>query len=450
MRRLFNVYSLWGIGTALVIISLLLAARAEAAAPSSLSKWLSKEAVPELRQQLRQHPRYQGQSIAIVSAGNDALSQALVKLLHLNLENRAGISVWRARAASNANRDGLQSIDALVCEVQAQFEYTVQVTARSRGGNRGEVSIALTPVAAPDVVNEKWQWQGKLNVGEREYLERPTDTQAGNGSLGAPWNSSEIDLAAHSLSRELACALRPQVVTHLGLQWPDQTAVPGIFADTVNASRHLLGSYRELAYSEDDADYALSIELQRFGDNTWQLWLISTPRRAPLLPVQAVTYIRVSDPTQLMTLASGTPTGSSYGVPAGDPLDYIDVEMLDATQRDKGRTAADLEVTLRIANRAEWPLEYSFSLSGGHFNHCIANPAYYRHDGYGKLQGSLPAGDSVVRRLLIKGASHQPTPMFGTRKCAGFRDLDGFEDFASQGYKVTDFVRWDLNQEVTR
>ena len=126
------------------------------------------------------------------------------------------------------------------------------------------------------------------------------------------------------------------------------------------------------------------------------------------------------------------------------------MEMLDATQRDSGHASAELEVTLRIANQADWPLEYSFTLSGGHFNHCIANPAYYRHDGYGQLQGRIDGGDSVVRRLTISGTEHRPTPVFGTRKCAGFRDLDGFEDFAGRGYKVTDFVRWDAGGEEAR
>ena len=126
------------------------------------------------------------------------------------------------------------------------------------------------------------------------------------------------------------------------------------------------------------------------------------------------------------------------------------MEMLDATQRDSGRATAELEVTLRIGNLAEWPLEYSFTLSGGHFNHCIADPAYYRHDAYGKLEGRINAGESVVRRLLITGTQHRPTPVFGSRKCAGFRDLDGFENFASRGYKVTDFVRWQTSEGKIR
>ena len=125
-------------------------------------------------------------------------------------------------------------------------------------------------------------------------------------------------------------------------------------------------------------------------------------------------------------------------------LDFLDVKLLDATQTDGRGARAALQVTLQIGNRAQWPLEYSFTLSGGHFNHCIATPGYYRHDRYGSLDGSLAGGETVVRRLVIENAKHNPRPIFGTRKCAGFRDLEGFEEYRRQGHKVTDYVRWQM------
>ena len=75
-----------------------------------------------------------------------------------------------------------------------------------------------------------------------------------------------------------------------------------------------------------------------------------------------------------------------------------------------GRSRADLSVALRLVNRAEWPIAYSLRLSGGHFNHCIARPGYYRHDRYGQLSGTLAPGDSEVRRLVVKGLVHRPYP----------------------------------------
>jgi hypothetical protein len=306
------------------------------------------------------------------------------------------------------------------------------------------------PVDQPEQAEGSWHWKGKFNLAEQEYIDRAAESLPANGSLAAPWQNEEVEIAARHLSRDFACALRPQVRTHLAIQWPEQSGLPGLFSDTINASRHLLGSYRELALGGVDADYEINVELQRFGDDTWQLWLVGIPRRTPLIPVQAVTYFRVADQDWLVQPTAGSTIWQSQNVPAGEAVDFIDVEMLDATQRDSGRASAELEVTLRIANRAEWALQYSFTLSGGHFNYCIADPAYYRHDGYGRVEGRIDAGDSVVRRLLINGAEHRPTPTFGTRKCAGFRDLDGFEDFADRGYKVTDFVRWDTGGGIAK
>jgi hypothetical protein len=445
-----NYYKIIGAGLAIFFSSCLLVSTAEAAVPSALSKWLSRQTVPSLRERLLQHPRYQGQAIAIVATEDNALSEALVKVLYTNLESRAGITLWRPPSANPVAVGTSANIDALDCVSQPGFDYVLQVAAAAGKFDSGEVSIRLVPVAQTEQSDDGWQWKGKFNQAEQEYIERAADSLPADGSLAAPWQAEEVETAALRLSRELACALRPQVRTHLVLQWPEQSSLPGLFADTVNASRHLVGNYRELAHSGRDVDYDISIELQRFRKDTWQLWLIGTPRKTALLPVQAVTYFRVADQEWPVSAKPHSIASPDYSLPIGDAADFIDVELLDATQSDSGRRSADLEVTLRIANRADWALEYSFSLSGGHFNYCIADPAYYRHDGYGEVEGSIGAGDSVVRRMLISGTQHRPTPAFGTRKCAGFRDLDGFEDFADQGYKVTNFVRWDTSGGMTK
>ena len=440
------------IATSLAIFfcTCLVTSAAEAVAPSALSKWLSNQVVPELRERLEHYPRYQGQRIAIVAARDDALSEAIVTSLHRNLQNRAGITLRQPAATSPVAGAPASTIDALECNSQTSADYTLQVSASARSNDRGEVSILLLPTNQSAGGDDNWHWKGRLGRAEREYIARAAANSPANGSLAAPWRNEEIEVAAHSLSGEFACALRPQVRTHVALQWPEQSDLPGLFADTINTSRHLLGSYRELAQVSENADYQVSVELQRFREDTWQLWLIGTPLRAPLLPVQAVTYFQVTDPDWPVQSTTSKTSRQAYSLPPGEAVDFIEVEMLDATQRDSGRASAELEVTLRIVNRADWALQYSFTLSGGHFNHCIADPAYYRHDGYGKLEGRIDGGDSVVRRMSISGTEHRPTPTFGTRKCAGFRDLDGFEDFADRGYKVTDFVRWDSGGEMTK
>jgi hypothetical protein len=295
--------------------------------------------------------------------------------------------------------------------------------------------------------SRSWQWLGKFSAAERRHLKNMTESPVADGSLGAPWSDNDVEVAASSLSRDFACALRPQIKTRLALQWPEKALLPALFADTASASRHLLGSYRELGISAVDPDYTVAIRLERFRHDTWQLWLTGTPLQGDLAPVQAVTYFVADAPDVPLPSPLAARTITPKPTPPanlGKALDFLDVQLLDATQTDEGRSGAELQVTLRIGNRATWPIQYAFTLSGGHFNHCVASPGYYRHDRYGHLAGNVEPGASVVRRLVIEEAQHRPTPWFGMRKCAGFRDLDGFEKFASQGHKVTDFVRWDM------
>ena len=100
-----------GIRIALLAGTCLLTASAGAAPASSLSKWLSREAVPELREQLRNHPRYQNQRVAVISNEDDALSEALATLLSMNLRDREGIRLWEASGANSPAAEVTGSID---------------------------------------------------------------------------------------------------------------------------------------------------------------------------------------------------------------------------------------------------------------------------------------------------------------------------------------------------
>jgi hypothetical protein len=427
----------------------------EAASKSNLSRWLSREARPELEQLLATHPRYRGQRVQIVAATNNALSDAITTVVSGKLASLDSIKLVSAQRTSQPAQPLPLSIDELDCQLQPGFEYQVQVTAQQVGG-QDRVMIEVVDMLGTDAEPVSWNWSGTFNSAERRYLNKPASTHHASGSLAAPWNADSVQSAATALSREFACNLRPHVETRVSLQWPSKPALPALFADTSNASRHLLGTYRELGISDGGGDYRVEVRLEQFMGDIWQLWLTGTPTDAKLAPIQAVTYFKVENlqwpvpvpETRSVAVAPARPPlRAARPIPPanlGEPLDYIRVELLDATQTDSGNSRADLQVTLRIANRAQWPIEYSFSLSGGHFNQCIARPEFYRHDRYGVLRGSVNAGDSVVQRMVIKDARHRPTPWFGQRKCAGFRDLEGFEEFASQGYRVTDFVRWEM------
>ncbi len=414
---------------------------------SSLSGWLSRDVVDEIGQTLSQHPRYQGQRIQIEAGQQNGLSEAIVTLLNNNLAGRSGITLIAREPVSLPGQVAPDSIDGLDCLGAAEFDYLLQVSASSDESGHGRVQLTLVDALSKAEQIHSWQWRGKFSSAERKQFKNIITAANANGSLSAPWSEGDADAAALALSRDFACALRPQITSRIGLQWTQEPELAALFADTANTTRHRLGDYRELGIGSEQADYAVEVRIERFRDDIWQLWLTGTPRVKDLAPVQAVTYFRAGDPgwyqrqSPAVTSLTSRPAISKK---PGYALEFIDVQMVDATQADKGRSKADLQVTLRISNRAQQPIAYSFTLSGGHFENCIAEPGYYRHDRYGLLSGSLEGGASVMRRLVIENAQHRPAPLYGVPKCAGFRDLQGFEEFASQGYKVTDYVRWDM------
>jgi hypothetical protein len=226
--------------------------------------------------------------------------------------------------------------------------------------------------------------------------------------------------------------------------------------DVFNASRHLLGDLREVDV-QARGEFRIEPRVERFSDGVLQLWLVGTPQRAGFSTVQAVTYVydggdlygedhELASPAPALPSPSPRPPVRAVTLkpPASPARDFLDVQMVDISQADGGFSSADLALQLRLENRGAWPIEYAFSVSGGHFLHCVAEPGNFRHDRYGYVEGEIAPGASLVRMLEVRGVKHKPNPWFGPRKCAGFKDLEGFENFPGKGYKVTEFLRWDL------
>ena len=111
-------------GTSLILLLTLclLTVSAGAATPSALSKWLSSQAIPELRDRLQHYPRYQDQRIAIVTGSDDALSDALVTLMHMNLRERTGIQLWQPDSTNPVAGGAIDSIDELSCHTGPPLE----------------------------------------------------------------------------------------------------------------------------------------------------------------------------------------------------------------------------------------------------------------------------------------------------------------------------------------
>jgi hypothetical protein len=431
-----NSFRSTGYRLVLLICLGLLQAQAQAARSGDLSRWLSDTVRPELTRLLDEHPRYRDRTVEVVSGSGDALSDAVAVVLRSALAAKPGIPLVTGVQAQPA---AVASVDDLDClgDAVADLQLSVQLHQGRSRDNRVSVTLSETGSAAGQAPR-LWQWAGRLTRAEHARAKEAGEALAADGSLDAPWSEADMQAAARALSRDFACSLRPAIATRAVLLWPEEAELPPVFRDTVNASRHLLGSYRELALASGQGDYRVSTDMRLFRDDVVQLWLTGQPEVPLRDPVQAVAYFRVPHSGSTPIKAAVLPAP-----PRGDPADFLGVEMLGARQADRGRSA-ELRVALRLENRAQWPIAYSLRLSGGHFVHCIARPTYYRHDRYGLLSGTLAPGATEVRDLVVDKLRHVPLPWFGPARCAGSTDLEVFEDYDARGHRVIDYVRWDL------
>lgn len=430
---------------ALLAFALLFSGAARAERASALSRWLSQEVIPEMVDILSRHPRFAGQPVQIDPAEPNGLANAIATTLHNNFATSDTIATVRPPLLLAGQVPLPDSVDDLDCVAPTTSRTGLQVSVKALSGKRGSVELALFDAGDATAYWRRWQWQGAFSQAEREALSAGTAMADADGSLKFPWPHGAVQEAALSLSNELACDLRSQLLSRVELQFGNTGQLPAELLDVGNASRHLLGNFREIGLSGGEADFQVDVRVEPFHDNIWQLWLTGTPRRGGYDPVQAVTYIRRPVGQQGNSVASPSVVAAApVAVTApGDPaLKYLDVHMLDVAQTDTRFSSAQLRVDLQLVNRGQWPIQYAFSLSGGHYLDCIPGPEYYRHDRYGYMEGELPPGQSLVRQLVVEGVQHSPTPWFGPRKCAGFKDLEGFENFAGKGFKVTEFVRW--------
>lgn len=421
---------------------------AHAADRSQLSRWLSETALADLKTLAAGHPRVARRTLFVATHSDSGLAEAIAITLNKSLGRVEELQLRLPTSALVPPPEPAASVDELVCETGPAWDNEIRVAVRELDRGEVEVQLDLVDMADAETAFRRWRWQGRLSAAEREYHARPARRRPNDGSMHAPWSEDELERAAVQLSEQLACSLRPDIARSVTLQWPQRQTVPAPLAVSVNEARRRLGYYREISEAHRAADYRVRVAWRAVSDGLWQLSLATAAESEGLASVQVATYIEARLPVHPTSAsrAPSRPAAIDLVEPApGQPAsEYLQVEVLEVSQSDRGLASAELRVRLRLANRARRPLEYALSLSGGHYLQCIPEPRYYRHERYGYAEGRLDPGQSTVRVMAIEGASHKPNPLFGTPRCAGFMGLEGLEDFDNEGHKVTQFIRWSL------
>lgn len=405
---------------------------------SDLSQWLAKQPTPALKQLLAGHPRFADQHIVVKRGNDNELTDAVATVLQTNLRKIAWVVSDAPAEAPTLSGQSL-SVDDLVCHPSAA-DYQLRVSAEPSGQRNANVTVELIDNYGSGLVDE-WHWRGRLSSAEREYMDEERALSGGTGQLNAPWQESQVAEAATALSREFVCGLRPWINGQTKLSWTgDSAQLNTALADTLRTSQHYIAAYNELALSPDEGEYVIETRAVPMSGGVWQLWITGRPQLAGLPTVEAATYLRGPIPPPQVAVASPRPAtrGADHN---SAPRDAMRIDMLGIS-RQVHKRGADLVLRLRLSNVAQRKLEYGLRTSGGVFAGCRGNSANYRHGAWGTSKGSLDAGESRVTTLRIENVAHQPGLLRGQSACAGFADLAAFSNYASQGDRVTQYLRW--------
>jgi hypothetical protein len=295
-----------------VLLWLVVGAPGTAAAASDglltgeLGRWIDESVAPELAETLSRHPRFDGQTVRLVTlvsgapagAGN-ALGRAVERRLRQRL-----LAVDGVRLAADAPRSG--------CRAPRPVDYLVRLELSPDGGRSARLNVAVVDVAeAVWVSGISYQWQGRLSAAERRAMRQPVSA-TNAGSAGSPIPVGDAEAVATALEAELTCLLPRDLSGALFVEVPDDDALAGV---ALALKRKLMvAPLAAITADRGQADWLLSVEGEPGSADPRELGLVL--RNATGAQPQRVAAVFVAGMAADERLAARAPTPAG---PAVDP-----------------------------------------------------------------------------------------------------------------------------------
>ncbi len=264
-----------------------------AAKEMALDRWVDRNLVPYVRQQLTKHPRFKGETVMFVVLRDNApasISNALALSLRDQLldaaVDTAGISIgWQQGRGTG------QPTSAVIDCTQNDVHYYIGLELKQLLDSRYSVTVR-----ALDLEDRSWvtgfgrSWQGRLTTIQRQAMRQSRVDATFIGSRDVPFNLAQTDLLAAHLARSLSCSLLrgdsdDYVVAKEGA--PDHADV---LTGTVELAANNLANHAsiELAQDGERVNAYMSGKAHRIDGPLYQYWLTITPRN-PSAGLSAVT-----------------------------------------------------------------------------------------------------------------------------------------------------------------
>jgi len=271
-------------GQRLTALLFLLAAANDAATTNDrdLERWLNRDALPFVKQQLLEHPRFKGETLMFVvlednapATSTNALALSLRDRLLAAAVDTPGVTIGWRQGRSNAHH-GNAAIDCTRDDVH----YYIGIELSRQLDDSYSVSLR-----ALDLEDNSWvtgfgrSWRGHLSMTQRRALRENKIDSSFRGARDAPFTADQNDLLARHLAHELSCALLRQ--TGGDYIVPAGTpAEPGDeFDTTIELVSNNIASNAaiELTTNTELANAKLAGKAHRIDGSLFQYWLTVTP-----------------------------------------------------------------------------------------------------------------------------------------------------------------------------
>ncbi|MBT8089120.1 MAG: hypothetical protein KJO01_02815 [Gammaproteobacteria bacterium] len=270
----------------LILLTVLVAQAIPAVAQSrekDLDRWLDRDLIPYVRQQLIVHPRFKNETVMFVVLRDNAPASAS-NALALSLRDRIlaaavatpGVAIGWQQGRSGNSLDS-QPQDCTLDDVH--YYIGIELTQKLDG------SYSVN-VRALDLEDRNWvtgfgkHWKGQLSTTQRQAMRQSRIDETFLGARDVPFTLAQTDLLAAHLAHQLTCTMQKRVsdeyVVAADLQEPTASGLHG----TVELISNNLANRQALILSNDETrtNAVLSGKAHQIDGVLFQYWLTVTPQ----------------------------------------------------------------------------------------------------------------------------------------------------------------------------
>jgi hypothetical protein len=271
----------------LILLTLVLAQSIPAVAESrekDLDRWVDRDLIPYVRQQLILHPRFRDETVMFVIL-DDNVPASSSNALALSMRDRllaAAVATQGVEIGWQQGRSGaaLESTPQDCIHDDVHYYIGIELKQKLDGSYAANVR-------ALDLEDRNWvtgfgrRWQGKLNTSQRQAMRQSRVDDTFVGSRDLPFTLAQTDLLASHLAHQLSCTLKKRVEDDYVVSVDLVEAPASGLEGTVELISNNLANRQALTLStEEDATNAiLSGKAHRIDGLLHQYWVTVTPSR---------------------------------------------------------------------------------------------------------------------------------------------------------------------------